>query len=66
VWDASGSVQAGYLPATLSRTIARSLRGGAKLEGQVIRELRLGSPTGARIALYVLIAPPGRVETALR
>jgi hypothetical protein len=66
VWDASGSVQAGYLPATLSRTIARSLRGSAKLEGQVIRELRLASPTGPRIALYVLIAPPGRLQMTPR
>jgi hypothetical protein len=66
VWDASGTVHAGYLPATLSRTIWRSLRGGAKLEGKVIRELRLGSPAGERTALYVLIAPPGRLETLQR
>ncbi len=66
VWDASGSVLAGYLPATLSRTVAGALRSGAKLEGRVIREIRLGSASGQRTALYVLIAPPGRLETVSR
>jgi hypothetical protein len=62
VWDAAGIIQVGYLPASLSRTVARSLRGGVALTGQVICELRLGSPGGERIALYVLVAPPGRLD----
>ncbi|HEX3512312.1 MAG TPA: HIRAN domain-containing protein [Solirubrobacteraceae bacterium] len=62
VWDSAGLVQAGYLPATLSRAVARMLRSGTALEGQVVRELRLHSERGERIAVYVLIAPPGRIE----
>jgi hypothetical protein len=66
VWDAAGSVQVGYLPASLSRTVAAGLRGGRSLSGQVVRELRLGSPDGRRTALYVLIAPPGRLDLIKR
>jgi len=60
IWDASGTVQVGYVPASLSRSVAQAARVG-RLQGQVVRELRLGSATGARLALYVLIAPPGRL-----
>jgi hypothetical protein len=62
IWDAGGTVQVGYLPTTLSRIVSRSLREGNVLGGQVIRELRIGSPKGRRIALYVLVGPPGRVK----
>jgi hypothetical protein len=62
IWDATGTVQVGYVPATLSRTLASALRGGEQLGGEVIRELRLGGPDGRRVALYALIAPPGRLE----
>ena len=60
IWDAGGTVQVGYVPASLSRTVAAAARGG-RLQGQVVRELRLGSASGERLALYVLIAPPGRL-----
>ncbi len=66
VWDAAGSVRVGYLPASLSRTVAPSLRSRRSLAGQVVRELRLGSPDGRRTALYVLIAPPGRLDLIRR
>ena len=66
VWDSGGATQAGYLPATLSRAVDRMLRSGTTLEGQVVRELRLGSERGQRIAVYVLIAPPGRIEIVSR
>jgi hypothetical protein len=62
VWDATGAVQVGFVPATLSRQLAPALKRGRPLGGEVIRELRLGSPTGERVALYILIAPPGRLE----
>jgi hypothetical protein len=62
VWDAAGTIQLGYLPASLSRSVSRTLRAGGALSGQVICELRLGSTSGERIALYVLVAPPGRLD----
>ncbi|HEX5224031.1 MAG TPA: HIRAN domain-containing protein [Solirubrobacteraceae bacterium] len=62
IWDAGGTVQVGYVPASLSRTVAAAARNG-RLQGQVVRELRLGSASGKRLALYVLIAPPGRIVT---
>jgi len=57
IWDGSGTVQVGYVPATLSRTVAGLLRSGTALGGQVLREFRLGSSGGERSALHVLIAP---------
>jgi hypothetical protein len=57
IWDGSGTVQVGYVPATLSRTVANLLRSGTALGGQVLREFRMGSATGERSALHVLIAP---------
>jgi hypothetical protein len=63
IWDAGGSVRVGYVPASLSRTIAPAARAG-KLQGEVVRELRLGSASGERLALYVLVAPPGRIALA--
>jgi hypothetical protein len=62
IWDATGIVQVGYVPATLSRTVAAALRGGEQLGGEVVRELRLGGQHGRRAALYVLIAPARRLE----
>jgi hypothetical protein len=61
IWDASGAVQVGYVPATLSRSIAGPLRRGTRMGGEVLRELRVGSAQGPRTALYVLIAP-GPIE----
>jgi hypothetical protein len=61
IWDSSGDVQVGFVPASLSRQIAALAR-REELSGQVIRELRIGSENGERIALYVLVAPPGRIE----
>lgn len=62
VWDAAGTVQVGFVPPTLGRSLTAPLRRGRQLGGQVIRELRLGTPDGERLAVYVLIAPPGRLE----
>jgi hypothetical protein len=62
IWDATGSIQVGYVPTTLSRTLTAQLRAGAKLGGQVISEYRLGSADGQRVALDVLVAPAGRLR----
>jgi hypothetical protein len=62
IWDAAGAVQVGFLPATLSRMLAGALRRGTPLGGQVIREVRLGAGGGERLALYVLVSPPGRLQ----
>jgi hypothetical protein len=61
IWDVTGALQLGYIPATLCGEVAASIRSGASLGGQVIREFRLGSSRGERIALHVLIAPAGPV-----
>jgi len=60
IWDASGSVQAGYVPVGLSRSAMPLMRSGTSLGGQVLGELRLGSESGERSAINVLIAPAGR------
>lgn len=65
IWDASGDVQVGFVPASLSRQIAPLAR-REELSGEVIRELRVGSERGERTALYVLIAPAGRIELIAR
>ncbi len=59
IWDGSGTLQVGYVPPTLARTVSGLLRSGTELGGQVLREFRLGSPDGERSALHVLIAPEG-------
>jgi hypothetical protein len=59
IWDGSGTLQVGYVPPTLSRTVAGLMRSGTALGGQVLREFRLRSPEGERSALHVLIAPAG-------
>jgi hypothetical protein len=65
IWDGSGEVQAGFVPVSLSRQIVALAR-RQELSGEVIRELRLGSEHGERIALYVLLAPAGRIELVER
>lgn len=61
IWDATGKVQIGFVPATLSAEVAAVLRSGTALGGQVIREFRLGSSHGKRIGLHVILAPVGPV-----
>ena len=61
IWDASGRLHVGYVPATLSSEIARLMRAGTALGGQVIREFRAGSVRGTRVAIHVILAPVGPV-----
>jgi hypothetical protein len=65
VWDASGTVQVGHVPAALSRSLAPLMRGGTEFGGEVIHELRLGSDRGERVALHILIAPAGALRYAI-
>ncbi len=62
VWDATGKVQVGYVPSTLSAEVAAVIRSGTPLGGQVIREFRLNSSRGKRIGLHLIIAPVGPVS----
>ena len=59
VWDASGTVQVGHLPAPLSRALAPLMRAGTDFAVEVIHELRIGSERGERVALHILVAPAG-------
>lgn len=61
VWDAAGEVQVGYAPPNIARALGAELRRREHVNGVVARELRLGSASGERLAIYV-IAGPGRVE----
>ncbi len=61
VWDNSGTVQAGYVPAALSERVAEDFRNGNPLGGIVISEFRLGSKRGKRAGLHVLLAPLGEL-----
>jgi hypothetical protein len=61
VWDNSGTVQVGYVPATLSARVAEEFRNGKPLGGIVISEFREGSKSGKRVGLHVLLAPLGEL-----
>lgn len=61
VWDAGGTLQVGYAPPALARALSAELRRGEQLSGVVVREMRLGSASGERLAVFV-IAGPGRIE----
>jgi hypothetical protein len=61
VWDNSGTIQVGYVPATLSARVAEEFRNGNPLGGIVISEFRQGSKRGKRVGLHVLLAPLGEL-----
>jgi len=61
VWDNSGTVQVGYVPASLSARVAQNFRDGNPLGGIVICEFRRGSKRGKRVGLHVLLAPLGEL-----
>jgi hypothetical protein len=61
VWDNSGTVQVGYVPAALSARVAENFRNGNPLGGIVICEFRRGSKRGKRVGLHVLLAPLGEL-----
>jgi hypothetical protein len=65
VWDASGCVQAGYIPADHSADIASRIRGGEQLVAFVLREIRRGSKSGPRAALHALVMPAGELNLSI-
>jgi hypothetical protein len=65
VWDSAGSVQLGHVPAALSRSLAPLMRAGTTFGGEVLRELRLGSERGERVAVHILVAPTGALRYAV-
>src|SRR5271166_924931 len=50
VWDGSGSVQVGHIPADLSAEVASRIESGEQLVGFVLREIREHSKSGPRTA----------------
>ena len=65
VWDGSGSVQVGYIPADCCPGIASRIRAGEQLVGFVLREIRRGSKSGQRAALHLLVMPAGALNLSI-
>jgi hypothetical protein len=61
VWDKSGELRVGYLPADLAPEIAARIAAGEMLGGAILREYRTASTGGRRLGLVLLIAPAGAV-----
>jgi restriction system protein len=70
VWDPSGTVQLGYLPADLSPVLRARVPAGRGLGevfgGVVITEFRRDSEVGARIGLRILVGPVGDLMLHVR
>lgn len=62
VWDERGGVQVGHVPAELSAEVARRIRSGEQLTGEVLREVRRDSRSGPLVGLHILILPPVPIE----
>ncbi len=62
VWDELGQVQAGHVPAELSAEVARRIRSGEQLTGEVLRAVRRDSQSGPLVGLHILILPPVALE----
>ena len=58
VWDASGSIQLGYVPREHSEHVAVDIASGIPLEGRTLREFRR-TPSGPRLGIHILIFPAG-------
>lgn len=65
VWDASGSLQVGHIPAEHSGEVASRLRSGEQLVGHVLREIRHGSKSGPRTTLHLLVMPAGELKLSI-
>jgi hypothetical protein len=57
-WNASGSVQLGYVPRMHTESIAADIASGHELAALMLREFRQ-SETGPRVGIENLIAPIG-------
>jgi hypothetical protein len=56
VWDHSGRLHVGYVPADICSEVSRELRSGSQLEGLVLREYTRGEPP-QRVGMSILISP---------
>ncbi len=65
VWDRSGSVQVGYIPAEHSEAVGSRIFAGERLVAFVIREIRRESRSGLRAALHILVVPVGDLQLSL-
>jgi HIRAN domain len=65
VWDKSGTLQIGYVPADLSAKVAAQFRANQPLSGLILREIRQDSKRGPRVSLHMLVAPLGAVSLAV-
>jgi hypothetical protein len=66
VWDSSGTMQVGYVPAAVSAEVATQFRSGSPLGGLIISEFRRGSQAGPRVGLHMLLAPLGALLLSIR
>ncbi len=55
VWDASGSIQLGYVPREYSERVAMDIASGIPLSGLMLREFRRSSASGPRLGIHILI-----------
>jgi hypothetical protein len=62
VWDGTGSVQVGHIPADLSTDVASRIRAGEPLVAFVLREIRRQSK---RSALHLLVMPAGELNLSI-
>ena len=61
VWDKSGELRVGYLPADVAPQIAARIAAGEMLGGAILREYRTDPTGGRRLGLVLVIAPAGAV-----
>jgi len=61
VWDDSGTLQIGFVPAEHSERIAADMRSGSQLGGVMMREFRRAE-NGPRVGLHMLIVPAGSLR----
>lgn len=65
VWDKSGILQVGYVPADLSGKVAAQFRADHPLGGLILREIRRDSEAGRRVSLHMVLAPLGAVNLSI-
>jgi HIRAN domain len=56
VWDHSGSLRLGYVPADICSQVSRELRSGREMGGLVVREYTRSEPP-QRVGISILIGP---------
>jgi HIRAN domain len=59
VYDGSGKIQVGYVPAELAPTITAVMHRGVQLVGYVLREYRDRDSRGMRLGIHIAILPAG-------